>query len=241
VNVLSRYARVGLDLVLPEHCAGCSGRAGDEPFRHRICAGCRAELDFFDEVVGDLGAVASAGAAVPVISLGDYSGVLRQLILGYKERGQTAVRHELGDRLAELVSGYLDPARPLVLVPVPSSSASRRARGHAPVPALARVAASGLRRRGWTASAVDWLRPTRQLADQSELSAAGRRANLDGGFGVRRRPAGVSQCDIDLLLVDDIVTTGATAREAVRALSAAGRPPRAVATLAHTARRIDVG
>ena len=74
--------------------------------------------------------------------------------------------------------------------------------------------------------------------DQAGLGAAQRRANLEGRFRARAprssRPAGA------VLLVDDVVTSGATLREAQRALEESGWSPRAAVTLAATRRRLGV-
>jgi predicted amidophosphoribosyltransferase len=234
-------AHAGLDLVLPVRCAGCRGRDADDPVVRGVCQGCRGELNRSTPVVGTVDLRVGRSADVPVASVGAYQGVLRQLLLEYKERGRTVVRHDLGRRLADLIvsTGYCVGGGPVLLVPVPSSAASTRSRGHQPVAALARIAASSLRKRCISACALPVLRHNRRLADQSELSADERRANLDGAFRVRRRRvAGLvtlsSSVGARLLLVDDIVTTGATAAEAIRALVAAGARVAGVVTVAST-------
>jgi predicted amidophosphoribosyltransferase len=70
----------------------------------------------------------------------------------------------------------------------------------------------------------------RSPADQSGLDQSSRRANLAGAFVAGRLPPG------GLVVVDDIVTTGATLAEAVRALQVAGRTPVGAATVAATTR-----
>jgi hypothetical protein len=128
------------------------------------------------------------------------------------------------------------PATGTVLVPVPSSARSRRARGHDPVRDLARVTASGLRRRGCPVMVLPVLRQARWVADQAGLTAADRRSNLAGALVVRpgwqaRLPGR------QVLLVDDVVTTGATLTEAHRVLLNTGARVLAAATVAATARR----
>ncbi|MFD7735507.1 ComF family protein [Kitasatospora phosalacinea] len=80
------------------------------------------------------------------------------------------------------------------------------------------------------------LRHSRPVADQAGLGAAERRRNLDGALAVPARVA-PRLAGHRLVLVDDLVTTGASLAEAARALRAAGCPPRAAATVAATARR----
>jgi predicted amidophosphoribosyltransferase len=126
-----------------------------------------------------------------------------------------------------------DPTARTVLVPVPSSRRSRRARGHDPVRDLARAAASGLRRQGLPVVVLPVLRQSRRVADQAGLGSGERRRNLAGALGVR---AGWrSRLDGRLvLLVDDVVTTGSTLREAQRVLAGVGARVLGAATVAST-------
>ncbi len=134
---------------------------------------------------------------------------------------------------------------PVLLVPVPSRPSSTRQRGYAPTEAITRAAVASLSAWGVDASYALLLRTRRGLADQAGLDAASRAANLAGALRVhppalrrlaaaaergRSRPAHVVVCD-------DVLTTGATAAEAQRALRAVGLPPLAVAAVAATRRR----
>lgn len=230
-GLLRGWLRAGLDLVLPSRCAGCRSAGRDEPVVRGMCDRCRHELDTLVTVRWVIG-------WAPIVSIGVYDELLRRLVLGYKERGRVALRHDLGPRLAELIATELHlPARVrrVILVPVPSSAASTRSRGHDPVEALARAAAKSLCRQGKPAVVLGCLRHARHVADQSELSAEQRRANLAGAFRVRRRHVR-RLVGNDVVVIDDIVTTGATAVEAVRAVEAAGGCVLGVATVASTPR-----
>ena len=251
-EIAADCGRAGLDLVLRLRCAGCgTPHDGDEgrPIRRGLCGRCQAELGRFLPVHGSVepfdAGRGCAGSAVPVLSIGGYEGRLRAILLAYKERRAVAVRHDLGPRLAELILSVLAPPGAaavdgvrFILVPVPSTAASRRSRGHEPVTALARVTAASLRRRGVAATVLLCLSHARSVADQSGLSAGRRQLNLAGAFTVRpgrRRRRRLGQ--IEVLVVDDIVTTGATAAEAVRAIRAAGGWVAGVVTIASTQRR----
>jgi predicted amidophosphoribosyltransferase len=230
LRVFLGWLRAGLDLLLPDRCAGCRSADVDEPVRHGLCASCHDELSGLEEVQGSVG-------DVPAVSLGSYAGLLRQVLLAYKERRRVALRHDLGPRLAELVGAieHVSAGRRAVLVPVASSAASSRSRGHHPVGALTAIAANTLQRQGYPVSVLDCLRHTRRVADQSELTAAARRANLAGAFMVRKRYA-ARLSGLDVVVIDDIVTTGATAAEAVRAIEAAGGFVVGIVALASTPR-----
>ncbi|WP_078896890.1 ComF family protein [Streptomyces sp. NRRL S-495] len=191
-------------------------------------------------------ALPRAHAAAP------YDGPVRRLLLAHKERGALGLAGPLGDALARAVRSALGPAPepfPLLLVPVPSARAAVRARGHDPTLRLARAAAGALRREGLDARALPLLRHARPVADQAGLSAAERHRNLRGALTVRppgrfHRPGRPGPAGYRPVLVDDLVTTGASLVEATRALSAAGLPPAAAATVAaavphHHRRRPD--
>lgn len=220
-----------LELVLPQRCAGCGGAGGP------LCPGCAAEL-------GRPGPrrPSPAPAGLPGCwSAAAYDGVARRVILAYKERGRTVLAPPLAACLAEVADAALrDPGAAadavdragVVLVPVPSARAARRARGHDPVRTLTVLAARVLAGRGRPVAVAPVLAQRRRVADQAGLSAAGRAANLRGAFGVTG-PVPPGRC----VLVDDVITTGATLAEAARALGAAGAPPRLAITVAATRRQ----
>lgn len=180
---------------------------------------------------------------LPVFTAGGYEGALRTLLLAHKERGLHGLSRPLGRLLAHVVLGALpaDPRRgsPVVLVPVSSHPAVVRARGHDPVLSLARRATHEVRRRGRPATVRRPLRVVGRPRDQAGLGAAQRQANLEDRFCCRAA-VGHELEDACVVLVDDVVTTGATLREAQRALEAGGWTPRVAVTLAATRRRQGV-
>ncbi|MEU4659656.1 ComF family protein [Streptomyces sp. NPDC023723] len=112
--------------------------------------------------------------------------------------------------------------RPVLLVPVPSARRAVRARGHDPVRRIALAAAGELRRTGTPARVAAVLRQRRAVADQSGLGSRQRSDNLAGALTVV--PGGARLlCDGGpVVLVDDLMTTGASLAEAARAVRAAG-------------------
>ncbi len=169
-----------------------------------------------------------------------YAGAVRALVVGHKDRGQWGHRRVLAALLAESVRGAtaeLDPAVPLLLVPVPSRPGAGRQRGYEATAALVRAAAARVRTQ--RPAAVASLVVSRGAADQAGLDAAGRAANVHRSMHCpsstlarvgRRRPRAY------VVVCDDVVTTGATAREAQRALEAVGLAPVAIAAVAATRR-----
>lgn len=183
----------------------------------------------------------------PAFSAGDYDGALRSLIVAHKERQLLTLARPLGRCLAASVAALLRargaaPQVPVVLIPVPSRPSVVRARGHDPTQAISRRAGRLLEdpasdRRVRTARL---LRVRRGVADQAGLDATERRANLAHSLTVRPRALAQlarTRGPAYLVVCDDVLTTGATAREAQRALEAVGLRVLGVATVAATRRR----
>jgi predicted amidophosphoribosyltransferase len=204
-------------LVLPTACAGCGGgrTALCEPCRRALCAGPARRVRPVPEPAG----------LPPVFAVADYADQARAVLLAHKERGVLALARPLGLALAVSVraatraEAVVPAGSPLSLVPVPSARASVARRGHDPVRRIALAAAGSLRRDGTAARVRCVLRQRRRVSDQSGLSAQRRLANLSGALvAVGRGPAPAGP----VLLVDDLITTGASLAEAARAVRAAG-------------------
>lgn len=140
--------------------------------------------------------------------------------------GENDIRHPTTD-----TAGESDAAWPVLVVPVPSSRASIRQRGHDPMWRLAEAATHELRRGGMAAHCVRALTHRRPVTDQAGLGTAARQANLAGALTATRPLNGQR-----IILVDDIITTGATLAEAARALQAVGAQIPATAVIAATPR-----
>jgi predicted amidophosphoribosyltransferase len=165
-----------------------------------------------------------------------YSGSCRQLLLAYKERGAVGLGTLLAVPLAtSLVAAASRHDGTVLVVPVPSTQPAVRRRGDDLVLALARRAASLVRRRGLSVRVVPALRHCRDVADSAGLDARARATNLAGAFSVRRRLQPVI-AGRPVVVVDDLLTTGVTLAEAARALIEARATVLGAATIAATRR-----
>ncbi|MHA6525172.1 ComF family protein [Tessaracoccus sp. G1721] len=184
------------DLLLGAACPGC-GAPG-----FGLCDACQAALDAPPRVV-------QGRLPVPLYAACAYRPLLAHVIPRYKDDGALHLDKVLGGLLARAIAAH-DPSPDTVLVPVPSRPGAVRARGYDHAYRLARAAAreSGLR-------AERRLRRLSAGADQEGLTRAERAANLSGSM----RAVGSSA---PVLVVDDVVTTGASLGEAVRSLRAGG-------------------
>ncbi|GAA1841001.1 ComF family protein [Agromyces salentinus] len=154
----------------------------------------------------------------------EYGDRAAALIGAFKDGGRTDVAPVLAHALAASIRSALREAGTcavgLEVITVPSTPAAHRARGYRPVPLL-------LRRCGIRGAPV--LALAREREDQAGLGADERRANAYGALRARGDLRGRR-----FLLVDDVLTTGSTLREARRAVDAAGGEIAAIAVLAQT-------
>jgi len=216
------------DLVLPNPCAACGCQG--EPLTFDVCAACVRAIDRL-RAFPTRPTPAPPGLP-PCYALGEYGGQLRELILGYKERGRHRLARPLGALLAEGIAAAA-PELPLVYVPDTGGAARRRHGDH--MLTLARHAAEALRRSGRSTTLVSALQ-SRSIVDSVELDAGGRAQAAQGKFAVRRGvPGGGSR----VVLVDDIITTGSTLAAAANALRQAGIDVTACVALAATRRQVS--
>jgi ComF family protein len=191
----------------PVDCAGC-GSAD-----RALCANCRRAIEpaVTPRTLLDGSTVFTALR---------YEGVARQALLALKESGRTDVARPLALSLAPALHRVI--AVGVEIVAVPTSRIAWRRRGYDPVALLARRAGFDLAR---------VLVHDRRTASQKTLGLEDRAANLHESMSARRSLTGRR-----FVLVDDVLTTGATLSEAARAIRAAGGEVVGAAALAFTPR-----
>ncbi|MDQ4094487.1 MAG: ComF family protein [Actinomycetota bacterium] len=224
-----------LDLLLPGDCAGCG--APGAPW----CPDCAVLLGCPVRVHPPRFPVDPGCLSQPAIyALGAYRGRLRTALLAYKEHGRRDLAGPLGGALAAALL-QLHPATStgtgpesggVCLVPVPSRRSAAAARGGQHVALLAQKAAVALANAGIAAAVAPALRMAAGVRDSVGLHAAARQANLAGR--VLLRPTGMPPTGTSVVLVDDLVTTGATVAACVAALIRAGIDTPAIVVLAAT-------
>lgn len=141
-----------------------------------------------------------------------YEGVARRLVHALKFRGHDILAAPSGALMAATARAHGFDLGSGAVVPVPSTTRRNRERGYDPGALLAEEVA---RRLGRPFRAL--LSRIREVPPQSTLPAGQRRRNVQGAFAASPAARGA-----DLLLVDDVMTTGATAFEAARTLREAG-------------------
>jgi len=202
------------DLVLGADCPGC-GRA-----ELGLCRRCLAELR------PDPAETPSIGVDLRVIASGDYSGVTERVVRRLKGPGHAHAAAWASAALASSVAAHgLDD---VALTPVPATRRSRRRRGGWLVKDLTLGAIPLLRAVGVRAELTPVVRMSRQTRDQRGLGIIERARNTRGAF--RAAPGTGRQ----VLITDDVVTTGATLQAVAVALETAGHAVAGAAVVAAT-------
>lgn len=216
-----------LQLLFPSYCLLC-GDAGSD-----LCLSCDSKI------IRRFAPINLAGQEDIALWPGAYYGdELAQLILMAKEQNNGVARNYLARLLVqafvranmafERAHGDSPVDGQLLLVPIPSGSSSNRKRGYHHGYLLAMSLAKELRSTsGIRASAKELLRTNRRVADQSGLNRQERLRNMDGAYSIVRGAGkvGLPTSATRLYLIDDLVTSGSSLREGLRALKVAGFSP----------------
>lgn len=190
------------ELIFPKRCLSCK-QLGDD-----ICAQCLRSWRLASHYT-----VISESERVLVRSSIAYSEIASRILLAAKESHLKRADLLIAEAITYSLDSWLSDERIDTLIPIPSRKSATRLRGRQFIDELALLAA-----RGSLLQLAPILSHSRTIRDQSGLGRAERWNNLAGAFVVTGIPDGLGR----VLLVDDLVTTGATLNEAARALRYAG-------------------
>lgn len=222
---LKRTGGALLDLVLPPRCIAC-GEAVDAV--NALCVACWRKVTFLGEpccaccglpFAHDLGAGALCGACVEAPPAYDraraalrYDDGSRGLILAFKHGDRLHGAPAFGEWMRRAGATLLSDAD--LLMPVPLHWTRLLSRRYNQAALLAHA----IHRAGGPAVAPDWLSRRRRTPSQGEFGPEGRQRNVRSAFTLKR---GRSVKGLKIVLVDDVLTTGATLEECARVLKRA--------------------
>ncbi len=189
-----------LQLLYPERCVGCSGSSG------LLCKQCSREWSR---------PIHNRIENIPLVSSAYYSRSISHIVLRAKENNDSRARRVLANSIATFIENES------IVIPIPSSKSSNRRRGYDHALLLAREVARLCESTVWNGLYV-----TRRVKDQTALSHAQRFTNLSGSYALSQQIIGNAPSQ-KIVLIDDLVTTGASLREALRVLRGAEIAPKA--------------
>jgi predicted amidophosphoribosyltransferase len=224
------------DLVLPTSCACCGGTGDALTFE--VCAPCAAKVEALRP--REARPTPAPPGLPPCFALGEYEGELRELILGFKERGRHRLARPLGALLAEVVAAATPAHRPVLLLYVPDTARAARQRHGDHMRTLAVAAVARLREAGRPALTLPAL-SARPRPDSAELTAVQRASVARQAFTRHWRGLGAARREATrraVVLLDDILTTGSTLAAAAELLADQGVEVDSCAVLAATRRRL---
>ena len=199
-----------LNFVLPSRCASCDRPGSD------LCDQCFSEISIALHEFQIHG--------LPGFAVTKYTPLISNVLVSFKEKGQFALSKTLAALFSEVISLLPKFESPVYLVPAPSSPENFARRGFQP----ALLLATKIAKNHPEFRVMNSLVFSRKVRDQVGLSGSQRLANLDSSMKLNQSVTG-RVC----YLVDDVVTTGATATQAARTLLLGGAQVVGILTLSH--------
>lgn len=188
-------------------CDDCWRKATSDA--HIRCLFCRQPID--ESLKCE---VCEESPSIPVIILGHYKNPLKEIVHQFKYHGYYGLAETLANRLIDKHLTAIEKVRPTLVVPVPLDSFRMRMRGFNQSALMSDIISKRLH----IAAAGELLTKSRRTKDQTKLDFEKRAENLKGAFKVIEETKPGERT----ILIDDVITTGATLCEAVRALKEAG-------------------
>lgn len=206
-----------VDMIYPPRCPACGAGIASQD---GLCAACWASLDVPSSTFAD-------SAGVPVFAATYYNETSRKLVLAYKHGGRIALARLLAQLIAARLPERSPSQAPPLLVPVPLHRWRIWQRGFNQAALLARE----LARLGKGEVLVDGLWRPKRTPNLGGLGREAREAALSGAIALRPgRAARIAGRDV--ILIDDVFTSGATSRACMAALEAAHPASIAIACFA---------
>ncbi len=198
------------EIIFPSRCIGCS-RLGIS-----ICSECRKHWHphvYKREIIW-------SEDKFPVLSAIEYSPIASRVLLSAKESQIRAADQLIVNGIVHGLKSFVNQHSSVLLVPIPSRKSANRKRGRN---FLQEITAQAAFEVGFPSHSV--LRHNRKVRDQSQLNFIDRSENLSGAFAID--PKFTAQFSTrntgpKIIVIDDLITTGATLSEAIRALRTAG-------------------
>ena len=244
-GTIRAVGQIGLDLLFPPKCTYCDATILHPQDDVWLCQSCRAALtsntpDFCDRCGlpvsnatscnEDMGCARCRGRRLSfhrTVVLNVYRGELQRAIIRMKRFSEIPLTSSVGRLLGDKISEQMQDNSPDIVLSVPKFWTRRVVRGTNSAEILMEAIAHRLDLEGDD----QILRCRRNTKKQSTLSLSERPRNIRGAFSVC---AGYDLSSAHAMIVDDIMTTGATAQEASRALKAAGAKRISVAVAGRT-------
>jgi ComF family protein len=210
-DLICGHCRESIEKNLPPFCVSCGRRLKKPGIAKNICSNCLKAKFSFDR------------AFSPCV----YTGVIKKLIHEFKYSGKDYLGKPLGGLMNEFIRDYRLPIEYLdFIIPVPLHKSRMREREFNQAQLLSQEVAKEFNKK----MLPDILERSRPTKTQTGLAPEERRKNVERSFTVREAKL---IKDANLLLIDDVLTTGATVNEAARALKDSGARIVFVMTLAN--------
>lgn len=220
-----------LEFALPPLCLGCGEYTSNKP---AICDSCSAKVDLYtapfclsckEQLFETMICPDCKKDSWLLFAFGNYRDPLQEIIINFKFRGITHIAEYVAEAVTEKFGERILSLDPDYLVPIPLHLVRQAARGYN----QAEVFADALSRRLEVPVATDFLKRTRRRKEQARLSEHERASNIKGVF----EPLADADPGETAILIDDVVTSGMTVREARRVLLGAGFDVPAAISMAH--------